>query len=180
MVLPFANLNSCERALKTLFSLLPAAAEMGNVLGFVRMVRQAGLRHCSAALCIAGGRRAAPDALRILDSLDSREEACHPAGPAVPVPGSVCLPCTASQNHLQEARVDGSASLIWQDTRRWQAVTRRTSSLGRSDVGPSLCCSPRRMSQRMGMQPGLRELAARAATPTSTTTMTVLSAPLRR
>ena len=41
-----------------------AASEMGNVLGFVRMMRQAGLRHCSAALCIANGRSAAPDTVR--------------------------------------------------------------------------------------------------------------------
>ena len=46
---------------------------MGNVLGFVRMMRQAGLRHCSAALCIADGRKAPPDDLRAPDHPDSEE-----------------------------------------------------------------------------------------------------------
>ncbi len=81
-----------------------SAAEMGNVLGFVRMMRQAGLRHCSAALCIADGRRAAPDDVRGLDHPDG-EEVSIPLPPRMHrVRGS---PCSQMPAHCK------TAGMLW-------------------------------------------------------------------
>ena len=53
---------------------------MGNTLGFVRMVRQAGLRHCTAALTIADRQPASCSPSGSLQHLDSSFESPGGAG----------------------------------------------------------------------------------------------------
>lgn len=90
-------------------------AEMGNALGFVRMIRQAGLRHCTAALDIVDSQPASrsaplsPRNLRRSQQQPSTPFASPRGGPDHPISGGGTTSGLGSEDRDIEDVGDGGA-----------------------------------------------------------------------